>query len=348
MKKRLFLIPLAIILVAGLILGGCTQPAEEPVKPMVLNYNTWVPPTTPRFPEVVLPFFDRITEESGGAITFNMNYNSALAPPPQTLDAVINRVADISEVTGIFMPGRLPYNNMVFITPGLAQKTVAETNRAWWHIYQKYPEVQDEWQDVKVLFFCAVPPFYLVTKEPVSSLEDIAGMKVHCQGQHAKAVQALGQVPVTGGIGPEAYLTLEKGVADAGWEALSTLIEWKLAEVTNYYIEGFNLPGLVIGVCMNRDAYNELPDNIQKLIDESSEDLMEQFIAMKDQATYDMIAAAEAEFGMQKITLSPEEVARWEAAVAPVTEEILNELEGEGLKAREVYNEWLEFAKTLE
>ena len=87
--------------------------------------------------------------------------------------------------------------------------------RVTWALFQKFPEMQEQWKDVKVLTIWTTDPYvFITTKKQIKVLEDFKGMKMRVtSGMAVDMMKLLGGVPVTFPM-PDSYLSLDKGVID--------------------------------------------------------------------------------------------------------------------------------------
>ena len=172
-----------------------------------------------------------------------------------------------------------------------------------------------EFDQVKVLFLLSASPGLLHTKRPVRRLEDLSGMKVRCLGGNAaKVLKALGAVPIVIPTG-DTYDALRKGIVDgvvAAWDSLETL-KWgeilPYTTVSRYAAVG--APGFVV---MNKAKWESLPPDLQKIIDEMSDEYAEKLSRLWDEKDQNTIRKWKAKNHVS-IFLSREEEKRWEQAV---------------------------------
>jgi TRAP-type C4-dicarboxylate transport system substrate-binding protein len=84
------------------------------------------------------------------------------------------------------------------------------------NLMNEYPAVQAEWKDFKVLFFWSDSPVQLYTvNQPVSTLEDMAGLRLDIEAPFSGYLDALGAVPVN--IKQESFASaVEQGTVDGG------------------------------------------------------------------------------------------------------------------------------------
>ena len=130
----------------------------------------------------------------------------------------------------------------------------------------------EELSDVHVLYLHAHGPGVLASRKEVSSPSDIASMKVRATGLSAKIVTALGGTPISMSQG-DTYESLQKGVVDATFCPIETLKGWKQGEVINYVVDtkaiGYTTTMFVV---MNNDKWASLPEDLQKILTEVSDE----------------------------------------------------------------------------
>jgi TRAP-type mannitol/chloroaromatic compound transport system substrate-binding protein len=112
-------------------------------------------------------------------------------------------------------------------------------------------------------------PTAMIGRKPIRSIEDFKGYKVRSSGAIAEMLKELGAVP-TLIPGEELYLALQTGVIDgAHWGAAGGALTMKLCEVAKYYIQ----PDLAMAgtdvIVINKDAFNALPQDLQKILDKA-------------------------------------------------------------------------------
>jgi len=104
------------------------------------------------------------------------------------------------------------------------------------------------------------------SNKPVKSLEDIKGMKIRMSGKtQGKLLKDLGAAQIAMS-GQEIYQALQKGVIDAA-EFCSPSCDWGMGfgEVTKYWaVPGWHQPASVMGCMINKKAWDELGEELQK------------------------------------------------------------------------------------
>ena len=71
-------------------------------------------------------------------------------------------------------------------------------SRVGWALYEKFPEIQAQWKDVKLITTWTTDPYIIITtKKQIKTLEDFKGMKMRVTGPMAtEMMKRLGGVPM--------------------------------------------------------------------------------------------------------------------------------------------------------
>jgi TRAP-type C4-dicarboxylate transport system substrate-binding protein len=110
------------------------------------------------------------------------------------------------------------------------------------------------------------PPVYVLTKEPINSVEDFEGLKIRAPGAYGKFLRNLGASPVSLSWG-EIYTSLATGVIDGSIG--SNMIDHhdgNHVEVAKYM---YPLPlagAQVLPIIVNQSDWNKLPDDLQEAV----------------------------------------------------------------------------------
>lgn len=331
--RRIFLIPLMIVLVCGLIFGGCAAPA--PAKPIELRISTHTPPTHPLtiFTEELAK---RTEEETGGKVKFTIYPAQTLVTGPEAAEGVITGVSDIdTTVVADFMPGRFPRSEAIRLPPAILY--CKDASPIYWDFYKKF--LTEDWSELKVLGLYVQPAQTLHTvNKPVRTLEDLKGMEIRVPGPiGAATAKALGATPVAIPM-PEAYEALQKGVAD-GITCPYTEMKsgFRLGEVTFYHTD-IPIIAFDFWVIMNLEKYNALPPDIKTVFDKWSDWVIEIWGGW-DKWQEEGLEFCQTESGQEFITLPPQELARWHKALATVADDWAAEMEAKGLPGKKLVEE---------
>jgi TRAP-type transport system periplasmic protein len=144
---------------------------------------------------------------------------------------------------------------------------------------------------------------------------------------------------------PETYDALRTGVVDGSMAPYEALKGWKWGEVINSTTENYGSAYSVVQfVVMNKQKWDALPPDIQKIIEQINVEWIE-----KQGKLWDEIDKEGKEFSVKRgnkvITLSKEEDARWAAKVKPVIDSYVAELKSKGLPGEEGLKFCLDYLK---
>ncbi len=345
MRRNSWFHVFCFLTIAGLIAigftncGSETEPEvtapepQEPEEPIVLSYSIFFPPSHIQC-KTAIEWAGEIEKRTDGRVKINVYPGGSLTKAPQCYDGVVNGISDIGMSCFAYTRGRFPLLEGIDLPLGYPSG-MAATQIADAMVKQYQPK---EVQDVHVLYIHAHGPGMLASKKEVQSLEDLQGLKVRATGLSSKIVESLGGVPV-GMSQPETYEALQKGVVEATFCPIETLKGWKQGEVIEYVVDtsaiGYTTAMFVV---MNLDAWNNLPEDIQQIITETSDEWV-----VKHGEAWDVADEEGREFvkelGHTFITLSEEQQQKWKEKVSPILEEYVKNTEEQGLPGKEFLND---------
>lgn len=301
-----------VVMAFLVVFSGCKQSPPDQPKVIELSYSIFFPPAHVQC--VTAEAWAReIEKRTNGRVKIKTYPGGTLTRADQCYEGVINGISDLGMSCLAYTRGRFPLLEGLDLPLGYPNGMVA--TRVATELVEKYKPA--EMADTHVLYLHAHGPGLLASKKPVKALEDVKGMKVRGTGLSLKIVEALGGTPVAMPQ-PDTYEALQKGVVDATLCPIETLKGWRQAEVVNCVTDatavGYTTAMFVV---MNKQKWEKLPPDIQKVFTEVSAE----WVAKSGEA-WDKADADGREFtkGLQReiITLSPEEQQRWRKAVEPV------------------------------
>jgi TRAP-type C4-dicarboxylate transport system substrate-binding protein len=128
------------------------------------------------------------------------------------------------------------------------------------------------------------------SSRPIEKLSDIKGMKIRDFGLKGEFCAKLG-FTVTYIPFPEVYLAISTGVVEGQNQLHSNIIDLSFYEVAPYITLPDTVPYLGAGCWLNMEAWNELPEDLQKLVMETFEAFSYRFA--RDQVDRESSALAE-------------------------------------------------------
>jgi len=287
----------------------------------------------------------KVEEVTGGKVKVTMYPASALAKANATYDAVKSNVAHIGWSTQALSPGRFPLTDLLSL-PYIGVNSALEGSLALWNNYQKFPEVQAEYNDVKLLVLSTHQGAPIGTRKvAVKRLKDLKGLKIRATAGGAfQWLKAAGAAPLT--MPPfDIYTNVEKGVID-GWTIdLIGAEGFKIYEVTDYYTSPYYYVNC-FWVAMNKDTWKSLPPDVQQAIEKVSGEwaIRNIFAATWDAGDKESIKRMGIKAD-QMLMLPDEDIAKSKEIAKKVWAEVIGKLEAKGKPAQKIFDETLRFLK---
>ncbi len=317
------------------VFGFCFLASSAPAQ-IKLNYSIFFP--APHKNAVLsTEWAKEIEKRTNGKVQITMFYGGTLTPADKCYDGVVKGISDIGFSVLAYTRGKFPLTEVADLPLGIRTGLIA--TKAINDYYKKFkPRELDE---VQVMYLHGHGPGILHSKKQVTKLEDVKGMKIRCTGMSAKIAGALGATPVAMPMG-ETYDALSRGVVDGSMAPYEALQGWKWGEVVKFSIEDWGASySTGMFVVMNKDKWNSLPPDVQKIIEQVNEEYIE-----KQGKTWDEIEKAGRDFtisrGNKIISLLREEDLRWRKAVKPILDEYVKNTENKGLPGDVVLKFYLE------
>jgi len=319
-----------IILCIGLTFSTvCISNAEaEQIK---LTYSNFFPPTHIQS-KLAESWCKEVEKRTQGQVVVEYFPGQTLTKARQVYDGVVTGLSDLGLALFAYTPGRFPVMEAVDLPLGYMSGNAA--TMVVNEVYKKFNP--KELQDTKVMYLHAHGPGVLHTKgKPVRKLEDLKGLKLRGHGTSAAIVKALGATPVAMPM-PELYQSLQKGVVDGALYPLEVNKGWKMGEVTDFTTASFSCAYTSsFFVVMNKDKWNSIPAEAQKIIEQINEEWIPKHAAAwvsSDMEGYQYSLV----LGQDIFGLDSKEAARWKQAVAPVIDEYIKKMNENGFNGKEI------------
>jgi TRAP-type C4-dicarboxylate transport system substrate-binding protein len=311
-------------------------------KPIELNYSIFFPETH-KNSKISAEWAKEIEKQTNGRVKITMFYSGTLTPPDKCYDGVEKGISDIGFSVLAYTRGKFPLTEVIDLPIGI--KSGLAATKLINEYYNKFKP--KEFDGTKVMYLHGHGPGLIHTKKAVYKLEDLKGMKIRCTGMAAKIAAALGATPVAMPMG-DTYDAVSRGVVDGSMAPQEALFGWKWGEVVKFTVEDWGASySSGMFVVMNKDKWNTLPPDIQKIIEKINGEWIE-----KQGKTWDEIDKEGRDYtlklGNKIISLSKDENERWAKAVRPLLDEYVNNMKGKGLPGEEALKFYMEQLKKLQ
>ena len=258
---------LVLVLAAVTLIGACAQPGSTPApspappsQPIVLAAVGMHPKTETRM-VIFQELLDLIKTNSNGQLTIELKGGTDVIPIGQQGESVAKGVIFMAQTA----PS--PFASLVPSGPFLNISRVS-------HQEEREGGAYDIWREAYAkagLFFLGrteaqnVPSFYIGFNKRVNTRAGLKGLKLTGTTSWGKAMaEALGMSYSITQAG-DCYTALDTGVFDGFGSTPTVWTAYSMPEVVDYVVDvPFFYPGM--HMIMNLETFNGLPDNLQKVI----------------------------------------------------------------------------------
>jgi TRAP-type C4-dicarboxylate transport system substrate-binding protein len=265
MKRFLFL-ALTAVLVVGLFLAGCSSPAPAPA-PTVAPSQTAAPAPTAATPAPSAtpttsapanqktwnlrmahgqsldsyynkygwqPWADAVAKATNGRVKVTIFPNDVLFPTTQTWEGVKTGIADVTYMNSAYFSAITELTDVSTLPFVIPSGEIG--SKAVWNLVQKYPEMQAQFNDAKLLSIWATEPYFFISNGRLyKTLSDFQGQKFRMAGGPATdMMKLLGGTAMTFSMS-DSYMNMQKGVINGAAVPSEAVVGFKFYEVaTNY------------------------------------------------------------------------------------------------------------------
>lgn len=332
--KRLIPVFVLVFLLVGVVIAACgessdegaavTTEAQQPQgKATVLRLAIPNPPEDAVTVSLQKGFVDLFNERAAGRYVIEPHPSGALVSMGDSFEAVRTGTVEMADwAIGVFGSIDPVFNlaELPFAVNGIeADAVYCQRMR------ELYDGISTEKYNMKCLLVGTLQGLEIISIKPVKTLEDWKGLL--CQTispATAKVIELLGGSGVAIDFS-EAYTSMQKKVIEASPESSSMILGFSLYEVADYLTKVYLTP-TSLGLWINLDVYNEMPDDIRQILDECGEEGQKAFTDAMF-GYYEENFTKLAELGMDIYPLPAAERSRWMEKVKPFSEEVLGGLD---------------------
>ncbi|PLS23432.1 C4-dicarboxylate TRAP transporter substrate-binding protein [Neptunicoccus cionae] len=222
-------------------------------------------PATGTIRDATVDYFTRVSEATGGELTFKTFWAGAMGGPVEMMDSIGSQVIDAGGIVDAYIRANIPTAAM-FADFGQPVSSYADMLAYSAAVTEQQllgcPECTAEYENnnVKLLATTATAPYYIMCKPEVTSTADMEGKKVRAVGTAGPLMKQMGAVPVSVTTA-EMYEAMQRGQADCTAGSAAWLDDYKLGEFVksmidepiNDYISSGN-------ILFNLDVWNGFTD----------------------------------------------------------------------------------------
>jgi len=304
-----------------------------------LKFANYFPPTH-MCSVMMAKYCEELNKKLVGKVEMTLYSGSTLLSASKMAAGVYNGIADIGLSNLSYTRGRFPVMEIMELPIGFPSGWIA--GHVANDFYEKFKP--KEFDGYHVLMLSTSTPNVIQTlNKPVKSLEDLKGMKIRGTGRLGDIVKALGAVPIPIEA-PDLYDSLRRGVIEGGLVSPETLKSFNTGELQKYVTASWKVGSTYcFYVVMNKNKWNGLSADTQKIITEFSKDFIDRWTLgwnNSDIVGWEFFS----KHGGQTIQLSDAEAAKWIKATQPVIEDYKKDLITKGYSAKEI-DGWISYVK---
>jgi TRAP-type C4-dicarboxylate transport system substrate-binding protein len=256
------------VLLLGFLVGCFfVTPGWAADKPIHWKFQTLV--TGERLPPFK-DFADKIRVATGGRITMEVFPSGAIVPTKEMASAVGAGTLDCAFTYGGYHSGFVDIAN---IESGLPMGWANAAEAMMFHFVTGFRELARQAYDERGVYWVTPAmetPFYLLTKKPVSSLNDLKKYKIRATAPVGAVLKEFG-ISTVYLPSEEFYTALSTGVVDGvifGSEyAYASL---KLQEQASYIADMKILNPMTSAFIINKKAWNSLSPDLQMIVEQTA------------------------------------------------------------------------------
>jgi len=321
-----------LVLLAAIAVAGSVSAQE-----VTLKISDSLPSTHFLARNGVTYFIEEVEKRSEGRIKFDYFPAEQLGGSRQLLDLTQKGVTDIGMVASSYASEKMPLSS-VFELPGGFPSSCAGTI-AYWELTRDGEFLAENEMNplgVRLLFAYVNPPYQLFTSQPLTSFDDLSGLKIRAgSGSQELMLRSYGAAPVKT-VAVEIYEALSRGTVDGMIFPPPTALVYETEKFIKSYTQEMNFGSVPVGYLINDKVWNGLPDDLKAVLNEVGEETTRRICKLTDRDTavsFEKFAAV----GAERFVPSEEEVAKLNKVLSEVSDKWVDRLDERGLKGRAAY-----------
>ncbi|MDZ7711886.1 MAG: TRAP transporter substrate-binding protein [Rhodovibrio sp.] len=322
------LLKLAAATCAGALIAGSAQAQE-----VTLTVHHFLSSKSVTHTRMIEPWAKEVEERSNGRIEIKIFPSMSLGgKPPELYRQARDGTADIVWTLIGYTPGVFPRTE-VFELPNVHTGDARATNLA---IHDTFDRLEADFEEVEPLLVHVHAGNALHLRETeVTKPEDVKGLKLRTPSRTgAWMIESWGAEPVGMPV-PALPQAMSKGTVDGALIPFEILAPLKLHQLTEFSVEGADgnrFGTSVFLFAMNKERYQELPADLQKIIDETTDrafaERMGELWNSVEQTGKDL----QRESGGKVIQLTPEQTQAFNEITQSVTQRWIDQAKERGIE----------------
>jgi TRAP-type C4-dicarboxylate transport system substrate-binding protein len=218
-------------------------------------------------------YLDMVEERTDGRIEFDRTSFEELCDMDEVINCLRDGRADIGTTVTDYTPHMLPTLSVVSIS--FLNTDIQATTAALYDMHTDYEPAREQLEQNNLQYVATWPvgTMFIGSSDPVESIDDLDGLRARAAGPVTESSLQAAGVNVNAITASETYEAVQRGVIDSVAAALDFGVNYQITEQLPYWTD----PGLgqytAYGTWWSKSAYDSLPDDLQQIVDEVTEEL---------------------------------------------------------------------------
>ena len=332
----------------ALILPAVASRAQSPQKPIIFKMNHQFPADTTGS-KLDAWFAERISTATGGQVRIRIFWSNGLGGPRENLALLQNGAIDMAAMSAGYFPAELPLYAAPNAIP-MGMDNICQSSAIMHAFITRIGAFKKEADryGIRPLFFHLLNPYLLVTKTPVTSFDQLKGIRIRTWGEDMpRLMTAAGATPVKLYL-PDIYTAMEHGVIDACPFSVDLMKSYELHRLARHVTEVVLWEGPSWGIWISSQAWAKLPPAQRRIFSDTAEHVRRKEIPATLAAERKARIFLKAQ-GVQFHPFAPVELARWQTASPDFFQDLVARLEqrGQGAAGRQMVKLWQELRQQI-
>lgn len=336
------------VMIGNVLSNNATKTTSVDISPLIDSseeifewkmVTTW-PKNLPALGVAPERFATLVDTMSNGRLSIKVYAANELVAPMEVFDAVANGSAQMGHGASYYWVGKAPAAALFTTVPfGM---TAQEMNA--WIAYgggiELWRELYDPFDVIPMACGNSGVQMGGWFNVEINSLSDLKGLVMRIPGLAAEVMQRAGAAPTTMPAS-ELFTALQNGTIDATeWVGPYNDLALGFHDIAKYYYyPGWHEPGATIELLVNKQAFAELPNDLQTIVEVASrsinQDMLDEFMARNNAALKSLLEEHNVE-----LRRLPDEVL---IRLKELSREVLDELANDSALAQRIVTSYREF-----
>lgn len=295
--------------------------------------NPWIRALEDHFVKTVS---ERVENETNYSIEWVKSYGGSVISLGNELEGVQSGLVDIGCIILVFEASRLPLQTMVYSMPFSCSDPIIVA-KVYEQMEKEFPEFKTDYEskyNQKLIGMGVSDQYGFYSTREVTSLKDVAGMKIGAAGINLSWIEGSGATGVQTSLN-DTYQNLQTSVCDATIQPTHSCVNLKVYEVAPYYLDAnFNVVPFN-AITVNLNSWNKYPAEVQKILTEVGES----YLAYESEYI-SKVHAEDLKFleenGGKVAKLNHEDQVAWANSLDDIVHELVKRLNDAGYKGTEI------------